>query len=304
MAVAKKQGKGTKGETVGEGGGMESQEIVIKPFKRGRLKVALLGVTPFICNRQSEKTKRELLYPAPKKKPEARERHLKHDPLKEYRDSPYVTKVADGPTAIVMKGAAFKSAACDSAVDSATLKAAQVRRLVQVPEFYVPIYGKPMMFITDVKSSGMNRTPDMRTRAIIPEWCAIVTFVYVTPHLNEEKLLHLIANGGMTRGVGDGRTEKGALDFGQYTVVSLDDPTVQEIMKVGGRLVQESALQDPEFFDEETEELYAWFCEERIRREKEGLTDRKVEDDKPDLAMGEQEEDGDGDTESGAVGEG
>lgn len=252
--------------------GAEAQEIVITPFKRGRMTVYLLGVTPLVCNRQSEKTKRELLCPAIKQKASARERQLKHDPRAEFRSSPYIDNDPNGPTLILMKGGAFKSAACDSAVDVADLKAAQVRRLVQVPDFYVSIYGKPFLWTTDVRQQGINKTPDMRTRAIIPEWCAKVTFSYVIPHINEQKLLNLIANGGMTRGIGDGRTEKGALDFGQYTVVSHDDPTVRMIMEAGGRAVQQGALDNPVCYDHETEDLLAWFDEELARREAEGNT--------------------------------
>lgn len=251
--------------------GAQSEDIVITPFKRVRMKVALLGVTPFVCNRQSEKTKRELLLPAIKVKGSARERVLKHHPIEEYRSSPYIDPNEEAPTLIVMKGGAFKSAACDSAVDTSDLKAAQVRRLVSVPEFYVSLYGVPKLWMTDVRSAGMNRTPDMRTRAVLPAWCAIVTFTYTTPQLNETKVLNLIENGGMTRGVGDGRTEKGALDFGQYTVVNLTDPTVKMIMESGGRAAQLEAMAHPEYFDHESQELVAWFETELQQRKQRGV---------------------------------
>lgn len=246
------------------------QDIVITPFKQGRIKVALLGTTPFICNRQSEKTMRELLLPAIKLNRSAREQVLKHNPIEEYRSSPYMDNNPDSPTAILMKGGAFKSAACDSAVDTADLKAAQVRRLVSVPDFYVSMYGVPKLSIMDVRSAGINRTPDMRTRAILPEWCAIVTFTYVMPQMNETKLINLIANGGITRGVGDGRTEKGALDFGQYTVVGLTDPTIKMIMAAGSRKAQLAALEKPQCYDQNSEDLLLWFEQEVQERKASG----------------------------------
>lgn len=245
----------------------QETQVMIEPFAQRRIQVCLLGTTPFVCHRQSEKTKRELLFPSRKRNKQAMERTLKHDPIQEYRDSPYLDGNTEGPTLILMKGGAFKSAACDSAVDTEDIKAAQVRRLVSVPDYYVSIYGKPKIWITDVRSAGINRTPDIRTRAILPEWCALVTFTYVVPHLNEKTLLYLIANGGITRGVGDGRTEKGALDFGQYTIVRPDDPTLTMVMKSGGRAVQEKALEDPECYDRETKDLLSWFQDERARRE-------------------------------------
>lgn len=246
-----------------------TSEIAIKRFERGRIQVALLGLTPFVCNRQSEKTKRELVLPAIKQKAGARTT-LKHEPYEEFQASPYKDDNPDGPTLIQMKGGAFKSAACDSAVDTSDVKAAQVRRLVSVPEFYVSIYGIPQLWMTDVRQAGISRTPDIRTRAIIPQWCAIVTYTFVMPMVNEAKLLHLIENGGMTRGVGDGRTEKGALDFGQYTVVNRDDAQVKAIMLSGGRLAQIEAMENPRFYDAETADLYSWFYEELDRRKKVG----------------------------------
>ena len=256
---------------------VEDSEIIIHPFKHGRIKVLLLGLTPFVCNRQSEKTKRELLFPAQKTKSGFRELTLKHDPLQEYQASPYVNDIEGSPTYILMKGGAFKSAACDSAVDTAELKAAQMRRLVSVPDFYVPLFGIPKIWMTDVRQAGMNRTPDIRTRVIIPEWCAVVEFTYVMPLNNETKLLHLIANGGITRGVGDGRTEKGALDFGQFTIVPLNDPVATAIMTTGGREAQEAAINHPAPFDKETKELLTWFSEERVRRQAMGATNGVVE---------------------------
>ena len=238
---------------------VSDKAIIIEEFKTGVIRVPLLGVTPFICNRQSEKTKRELLFPAEKKTRAHQALTLKHDPLREYQASPYLSDDPDSLTHILMKGGAFKSAACDSAVDSETLKAAQVRRLVSVPDFYVEIFGIPQMWMTDVRQAGISRTPDIRTRAIIPQWAAFVTFQFVLPLIDERKLCHLIANGGMTRGVGDGRTEKGALDFGQFTIVPEDDPRLQDIIATGGKAAQEAAMENPEPYDRETRELYTWF---------------------------------------------
>jgi hypothetical protein len=263
--------------------GEAQHDIVIRPFQQTRITVALLGVTPLVCNRQSEKTKRELLLPAVKVKGAARERVLKHDPLSEFRASIYRDPNPEGPTLILMKGGAFKSAACDSAVDTAELKAAQVRRLVSVPDYYVSIYGVPKIWMTDVRQAGLNRTPDIRTRAILPEWCALVTYTYIRPQLNETKLLHLIANGGMTRGIGDGRTEKGALDFGKYTVVSLDDAAIRVIRESGGRAAQLQAMEHPMCYDQETEDLLAWYTTERASREAAGIVVPTAQDEEEEV---------------------
>jgi hypothetical protein len=253
-------------------GTSEEAAIVVKQFKQARIQVPILGLTPFVCNRQSEKVWRELLFPAPKENAATRALKLKHDPYQEFQDSPYLDQSEHSPTLILTKGAAFKSAVCDSAIDSPDVKAAQVRRLVCVPDFYVSLYGLPKMWMTDVRQAGMSRTPDIRTRAILPEWCALVTFTFVTPQVNERKLLHLITNGGMTRGVGDGRTEKGALDFGQFRPVNANDPIFQSIMTTGGREAQKAAMAAADPYDKETGELFQWFQGELAQRVARGTT--------------------------------
>lgn len=249
---------------------VEVTELIIQRFEKAYIQIAIIGVTPFVCNRQSEKTKRELLLPAIKMNPNMRQHFLKHDPMEEYRSSPYLCTLPGSPTHIMMKTGAFKSSACDSAVDSIELKAAQVRRLVSATPFYTHIWGVPEMWITDVRQGGINRTPDMRTRAIIKEWCAIINFSYIKPHMNEQKLINLISNGGLTRGVGDGRVEKGALDFGQYQIISHNDPKFKRIQKLGGYAQQVKAMKAPGFFDEETQQLYHWFVDELKKRAKDG----------------------------------
>jgi hypothetical protein len=73
--------------------------------------------------------------------------------------------------------------------------------------------------------------------------------------------------GGLTCGVGDGRQEKGKLSFGQFELVQKDDPRFLRLQKTAGMRFQDQALENPDFFDYETEELYSWWQEERVKRE-------------------------------------
>ena len=70
----------------------------------------------------------------------------------------------------------------------------------------------------------------------------------------------------MVSGVGDFRQEKGKGNFGLFDLVGADDPTWRRIAKAGVRDAQDAALNDPEFFDEESQELFTWFEEEINRR--------------------------------------
>lgn len=252
----------TKKTTKTKGTETSPEPIAIAIAERRNVTVWLLGVTPMICNKQSIKTKRTLILPSYFTRGKAdRASTLKHDPLMEYRESIYRDDREDAPTLIQIKGGAVKSATCDSAVDVEGMQAAPVRRAVSVPSWYLNVYGVPQMFITDVRQSGPARTPDMRTRAIIPNWAIEVQFSFAYPMVNQTQVLNLCANGGMLRGLGDGRVEKGALDFGQYEVTNVNDPRIQQLIKKGGRAAQVAAMGRPGYFDVETKELYEWFEE-------------------------------------------
>src|SRR5690554_3478476 len=67
----------------------EAANIVIPQQQYGTLPCWVVGTTPFVCNRQSEKVKRELLFPSGRKDAASRAQTLKHNPLDEYRNSPY-----------------------------------------------------------------------------------------------------------------------------------------------------------------------------------------------------------------------
>jgi hypothetical protein len=117
-----------------------------------------------------------------------------------------------------------------------------------------------------VRSSDMNRTPDVRTRCIVPEWACRITVAFPVPILKEQTVSNLFAAAGMIQGVGDWRPEKGSATFGQFELVSEDDPDFQRIVKSGGREAQIKAMEIAEPYDIETEELLAWFVKEVDRR--------------------------------------
>lgn len=80
----------------------EGGPLKIEALKMREVALCVLGASPLIYNRQSEKAKRELLLPAVQKNRAAKRSELKHDPLLEYRNSVYSdpsrsgTAVADG----------------------------------------------------------------------------------------------------------------------------------------------------------------------------------------------------------------
>jgi hypothetical protein len=115
----------------------------------------------------------------------------------------------------------------------------------------------------------MNKTPDIRTRAFLPEWCAEVDIAFVTPTLSVHSIVSLLSNAGVIVGIGDFRQEKGRGSYGTFTVAGDDLGDMADVwarITSQGRDVQAEAMSNPECADDETRELMALLRQERIRR--------------------------------------
>lgn len=244
----------------------DSGEIQIIEINTGTITVAVVGTTPLILNRMAEKAKHELLLPKGKKTAAEKASSLKHDPLAEFRASPVRLRDDSASTLLALPSTAFKGAMRTAALDLPGAKKSQIGRLTYIPGEFVGIYGVPEVFSTIVRSADMNRTPDVRTRCIVPKWAAVLSITFVRPIMREQAIANLLAAAGITVGVGDFRPEKGAGNYGQFEVVGADDPRLLEIMAVGGRVAQLEAMDNPEAYDEDTEELLSWFDVEVRRR--------------------------------------
>lgn len=244
----------------------DAGDIQIIEVHTGTITVAIVGTTPLILNRLSEKAKHELLLPAAKKTAADKASSLKHNPMEEFRASPICLRGPASPTLLAVPATALKGAMRTAALDLPGAKKSQIGRLTYIAGETIAVYGVPQIFSTIVRSADINRTPDVRTRCIVPKWAAIASITFVKPIMREQSIANLIAAAGITVGIGDFRPEKGAGNYGQFEVVGADDPRLVELMGSGGRAAQEEAMKSPEAYDEQTEELLAWFDVEVRRR--------------------------------------
>ena len=226
----------------------------------------VVGMSPFVCNTMSAKVKGQLLLPPRRKSKSERESTLKHDPMREFVDSAMRSRGDEAETRILFPAAGFKRSMATAALEIPGVNKTQINRLCWSEGHAVSIYGVPELWMTVVRSADMARTPDVRTRAIVPEWASRVTMRYVTPNLNRQSVGNLFSSAGVFIGVGDGRPEKGALSFGRFEIVSEDDERYQRIVQSGGREAQDAAFAEPTCFDQETEELLEWWNAEVKRR--------------------------------------
>lgn len=239
----------------------KKDEMDIIRLQKGIFQVCVLGSTPLIFNRMAEKAKRQLLLPKEMSKAEKKS-NLKHNPPQEFRDSAHRFSADDMPTRLFLPSTTFKKAMSSAAIDVPGATKAEIGRLVWVVGQSICIYGIPQLHMGIVRSADMNRTPDVRTRAIIGEWACRFQVSYSIPLLTERAVVNLLAAAGMIRGVGDWRVEKGSGDYGQFELVDEKDKRFLSIIKSGGRVAQDAAIKDPQPWDDESAELLTWYFDE------------------------------------------
>jgi len=243
----------------------DTVEMPVVELQRREIAFYLLGTSPLIYNAVSLKSKHQLLIPPPKKTAADKVANLKHDPPQEFFYSTYRHRENDRPTRLFFPGGGFKAAMKQAALRMPGLKKTEIAQFTWVQERDVDIYGVPEIFLAQVRSADIARTPDIRTRAALKNWAAKLTVRYVIPQLNKNSVMNLVGAAGLLCGIGDGRQEKG-YGNGQWEVVNEDDERFLNIVNAGGREVQDRALQNPQPYDIESEELLSIFENEIAKR--------------------------------------
>jgi hypothetical protein len=241
-------------------------EIDVLKVDHGQLDFCILGTSPMILNRMSEKVLHELLMPKGKKTTAEKAGSLKHDPIAEFQASPYRNPDENSPTLLQHLSSAFKGALKSAALDLPGSSKSQIGRLTWVNGERVSIYGIPQIFMSVTRSADMNRTPDVRTRAIVPKWCAQISVSFVQPILRAQSVANLLASAGITQGIGDWRPGKGSGTYGQFVLADKDNKDMLHLMKTAGRSAQIKAMENPTPYDDDTAEMLAWFGVEAKRR--------------------------------------
>lgn len=194
--------------------------LAISKIASETLAVPIVGTTPLIVHKFSEKSKRQMLDSQQGRRSPKETR----DPKAEYEASFYRTKSGYG-----FPVTAFKAATVGAArFYGKDVKMTEIRQFVFMrgvysdndPQQLVEIVGEPRMREDVVRLGGPSRSADLRFRPEFPEWSAVLEVVYVRSCISRESVLSLIDAGGMGIGIGEWRPEKRG-EFGQYQV----DPT-------------------------------------------------------------------------------
>lgn len=175
--------------------------------------VPIIGTTPLIVHRFSEKAKRIML-----DNMQGRKNPKEHkDPEAEYEAALYRLKDDRyGFPTIGFKAATVGGARFYSQITMTGLRQCIFFRGEASPDgMLTPIEGEPHMR-EDVVRVNRGGT-DLRYRPEFSEWSATLLVTYVKSMLTRDSVVELINAGGMGVGVGEWRPEKGG-DFGTFEV--------------------------------------------------------------------------------------
>jgi hypothetical protein len=194
----------------------EAASIVIDRIAAETITVPIVGTSPLIVHRFSEKAKRQMLDNMQGRKTPKEPK----DPDAEYEAAFY--RLADG-SGFGFPVTAFK----DATVGGARFYGSSVTMTALKQSIFfrgqpgadglslTPITGEPRMR-EDVVRVNRGGT-DLRYRPEFLEWSALLTITYVKAMLTRNSLLSLLDAGGMGVGVGEWRPEKGG-DFGTFQI--------------------------------------------------------------------------------------
>lgn len=188
------------------------------------IRIPLVGTSPLIVHRFSEKAKRQMLDNMQgRKSPKSVK-----NPQEDYEGAFY--RFAGGGSGVPV--IAFKAATVGGArfYHGVTMRELKqfffVRGEIGVDgQSLARIEGEPRMR-EDVVRVGRGGT-DLRYRPEYPAWRTVLTVTYVTSAITRNSLLSLVDAGGMGVGVGEWRPERDG-DFGTYQIDT--DRTVEVVV--------------------------------------------------------------------------
>lgn len=205
----------------------ETEVITIPAIDIRQAIIKIVGDSPLIVHKWSEKARKEILDKQMKK---AKSKgHDAKDPVKDFIESMYwldgepEEKTEKGFVEAIGNGArfGFPSVAFKAAAVAAGYRAGVTPNKVSanaafhIDGEFVEIVGVPEMR-EDMVRVGMG-TADIRYRGEFKEWSAIIAVKYNAGSISLEQLINLFNLGGFACGVGEWRVEKGGA-FGMFHV--------------------------------------------------------------------------------------
>jgi hypothetical protein len=188
--------------------------VTLPPLKIETVQVTLVGDTPLIVHRWSEKAKKQMLDKQMKKATAGKEAK---DPERDFRESLYVLE--DGSYGFPIIG--FKAAAVTACTSIGSMTKVAARQAFHVDGEFAVIEGDEPAMREDMVRIAMG-TADIRYRGEFKNWWTTITVKYNGNVMSAEQILNLMQTAGFAVGVGEWRPEKDG-QYGRFHVASAEE---------------------------------------------------------------------------------
>ena len=178
-----------------------NETVTLKQRGTSSIGVRLVGLTPLIQNNFSQKAMEQML----SKHVGRTEERKKKNPRQCIEDA----KVLNMRGEVCIPPTAIKKSMLTALANIKTDKSWQVKQAVFVDALSVPVKFESMQPRLDmVRTSGVNRVPDVRFRPQFNDWEATVVVVYGSDCVSLDLVLNLLQLAGDGVGIGEWRPEK------------------------------------------------------------------------------------------------
>jgi hypothetical protein len=187
---------------------VQDRNVTLPKLQISTMQITLVGDSPLICHRWSEKARKQIL---DKHMHKAAEAKGAKDPEQDFKSSLYPMPDGKG---YGFPAVAFKAAAVDAAL-FADAKKTTMRGSFHIDTDLVPIDGKPTSRV-DMVRVGMGQ-PDVRFRGEFKQWKATLRIRYNSAAISAEQIANLFNTAGFAIGIGEWRPQKDG-SFGMFHV--------------------------------------------------------------------------------------
>lgn len=184
------------------------QAVTIPGLQIATFKLTLVGDSPLICNRFSEKAKKQML---DKQMKVAKQAKAAKDPQKDYEGSLYPL----GKNKFGFPVVGFKAAAVDACSHAEGITKVEARGAFHINGEFAEIQGSPSMREDTVKIA-MGST-DLRYRGEFKTWSTTLEIRHNRNVLTMEQIVNLFNIGGFAIGVGEWRPQRDG-SYGMFHV--------------------------------------------------------------------------------------
>lgn len=186
----------------------------LPPLQINLLRIVLIGDTPLIVHRWSDKAKKMMLDKQMKKASAGKEAK---DPYQDFLDSLYTLPNKEYGFPII----GFKSAAVTACTSIGNVTKVAARQAFHIDGDFAVIRGDAPTPREDMVRVGMG-TADIRYRAEFRNWWTEIHVKHNVNVMSAEMILNLFNTAGFAVGVGEWRPEKDG-QFGRFRVANAEE---------------------------------------------------------------------------------